>query len=74
MKRDVVHAVVHPDEDGCYVECLEVPVVTQGDTLDDLVRNLDEALSLHLEGEGLAAWGLSSHPKLRLTFEKPLTT
>jgi predicted RNase H-like HicB family nuclease len=68
----VIHAVAHPDEDGYYVECLEVAVVTQGDNLDDLVRNLDEALSLHLEGEDLAALGLSSHPKLQLIIEKPL--
>jgi predicted RNase H-like HicB family nuclease len=72
VTRDVIHAVVHPDEDGYYVECLEVAVVTQGDNLDDLVRNLDEALSLHLEGEDLAALGLSSHPKLQLIIEKPL--
>ena len=72
MFSDVIHAVVRPDEDGYYVECLEVAVVTQGDTLDDLVRNLDEALSLHLEGEDLAALGLSSHPKLQLIIEKPL--
>lgn len=72
FKRDVIHAVVHPDEDGYYVECLEVAVVTQGDSLDDLVRNLDEALGLHLEGEDLAALGLSSHPKLQLIIEKPL--
>jgi predicted RNase H-like HicB family nuclease len=72
VQRDVIHAVVHPDEDGYYVECLEVAVVTQGDTLDDLVRNLDEALSLHLEGEDLAALGLSSHPKLQLIIERPL--
>lgn len=73
LLRDVIHAVVHPDEDGYYVECLEVAVVTQGDTLDDLVRNLDEALSLHLEGEDLAAMGLSTHPKLQLMIEKPVT-
>ena len=70
--RDVIHAVVHPDEDGYYVECLEVAVITQGDTLDDLIRNLDEALSLHLEGEDLAALGLSSHPRLQLIIEKPI--
>src|SRR5262249_42873110 len=62
--RDVIHAVAHPDEDGYYVECLEVSVVTQGDTLDELVRNLDEALGLFIEGEDLAALGLSSHPKV----------
>ncbi len=71
--RDVIHAVVQPDEDGYFVECLEVAVVTQGDTLDELMQNLDEALSLHLEGEDLAALGLSSHPKLQLIIEKPLT-
>lgn len=70
--RDIIHAVVHPDEDGYYVECLEVAVITQGDTLDDLLKNLDEALALHLEGEDLAALGLSSHPKLQLIIEKPI--
>lgn len=73
VQRDVIHAIVHPDEDGYYAECLELAVVTQGDTLDDLVRNLDEALSLHLEGEDLASLGLSSQPKLQLIIEKPLT-
>lgn len=71
--RDVIHAVVQPDEDGYFVECLEVAVVTQGDTLDELMQNLNEALSLHLEGEDLTALGLSTHPKLQLIIEKPLT-
>ena len=73
VQRDVIHAVAHPDEDGYYVECLEVSVVTQGDTLDELVRNLDEALGLYLEGEDLAGLGLSSHPKMQLILERPLT-
>jgi len=73
VRREVIHAVAHPDEDGYYVECLEVSVVTQGDTLDELVRNLDEALGLYLEGEDLAALGLSSHPKVQLILERPLT-
>ena len=73
VRRDVIHAVAHPDEDGYYVECLEVSVVTQGDTLDELIRNLDEALGLYLEGEDLATLGLSSHPKVQLILERPLT-
>jgi len=36
------------------------------------MQNLDEALSLHLEGEDLAAMGLSPNPKLQLLIEKPL--
>ena len=63
----------YSDQDGYFVECLEVAVVTQGDTFDEVVQNLNEALSLHLEGEDLAALGLSSHPQLQLIFETPLS-
>lgn len=39
------------EESGFVAECVELPVVTQGGTLDEVVRNLREALALHLEGE-----------------------
>jgi len=73
VRRDVIHAVVHTGESAFVAECLEVAVVTQGDTLDELLRNLNEALSLHLEGEDLAALGLSSHPRLQLIIETSFT-
>jgi predicted RNase H-like HicB family nuclease len=65
----VIHAVIHADQDFCTAECLEVAVVTQGSSLDDVVRNLRDALALHLEGEDLTALGLSERPKLQLMFE-----
>jgi hypothetical protein len=71
-RRDVIHAVVHVDQDVCIAECLEVAVVTQGSTLDEVVRNLNDALALHLEGEDLAEFGLSDHPRLQLILETPL--
>lgn len=46
--------------DGYYVaECLDLPVVTQAKTLDELVANLREAIALQLEGEDLSELGLS---------------
>ncbi len=72
-RRDVIHAVLHADQDAWTAECLEVAVVTQGNTLDEVVRNLNDALALHLEGEDLAALGLSDHPRLQLIFEAPLS-
>ncbi len=38
----------------------DLPVVTQGKTLDELAENIEEAVSLHLEGEDLAS---SYYPK-----------
>jgi predicted RNase H-like HicB family nuclease len=44
-------------------------VITQGRTLDDVTRNLQEAVALHLEGEDLAAMGLESNPTVIVTME-----
>jgi predicted RNase H-like HicB family nuclease len=41
--------------------------------LDEVVRNLNEALSLHLEGEDLHALGLAEPLHVMVAFEAPLT-
>ncbi len=44
-------AVTH--EGPWYVaRCLDVDVVSQGETVDEAVANLEEALGLYFEGEG----------------------
>lgn len=58
MKRYTIQAVIYPGEQRGYVaECLNLAVVTQGQTLDETVRNLREAILLHLEGECLGQSG-----------------
>lgn len=71
-RREIIHAVIHPDADGWTGECLEVAVVTQGKTLDEVVNNLKDALALHLEGEDLAAMGFSDHLRLQISIDTPL--
>ena len=69
-KRYTIQAVIHPgDESGYVAECIDLAVVTQGQTLDETVRNLREALKLHLEGEDLAEMGLATDPPLMVTME-----
>jgi predicted RNase H-like HicB family nuclease len=68
--QHTIKAVVRPGEQTGYVaECLEVPVVTQGATLDEVSANLREAVALHLEGEDLTAIGLAACPSIIVTFE-----
>lgn len=65
-----IKAVIRPGEQSGYVaECVEIPVVTQGGTLDEVTRNLREAVDLHLEGEDLAELGLAPSPGILVTFE-----
>ncbi|MFW6163610.1 MAG: type II toxin-antitoxin system HicB family antitoxin [Planctomycetota bacterium] len=68
--QHTIKAVVRPGEQSGYVaECLEVPVVTQGATLDEVVANLREAVELHLDGEDLAELGLAPNPTVIVTME-----
>ena len=65
-----IKAVIRPGEQSGFVaECLEIPVVTQGSTLDEVSANLREAVALHLEGENLADYGLADSPSIIVTFE-----
>ena len=68
-----IKAVIRQGEDSGYVaECLEISVVTQGKTLDEAVRNLREAVALHLQDEDLAEFGLAENPTLVVTMEADL--
>lgn len=68
--QHTIKAVIRPGEESGFVaECLEIPVVTQGDTLDRVTRNLQEAVALHLEGEDLQELGLTANPTILITFE-----
>jgi predicted RNase H-like HicB family nuclease len=68
--QHTIKAVIRPGEQSGYVgECVEIPVVTQGGTLDEVTRNLQEAVSLHLADEDLAALGLSPNPTIIVTME-----
>ena len=63
-QRYSIQAVIHPgDESGYVAECVDLAVVTQGQTLDETVQNLREALQLHLEGEDMAEMGLAAQLK-----------
>ena len=65
-----IHAIIRPgDERGYIAECLEISVITQGRTLDEISQNLLQAVSLHLEGEDPTEFGLVAKPSLVVTFE-----
>jgi len=70
--RRVVHAIVSPDEDGYVAACIEIAAVTQGSTLAETIRNLEEAATLYFEGENLPELGFSRRPRLRIRFDIPL--
>lgn len=64
-----IKSFVRKSEDFYVAECIDIAVVTQGVTLEDVLTNLQEAVSLHLDGEDLAELGLAPNPSILVTLE-----
>ena len=65
--QKTIKAIIKHSENQYVAECVEISVVTQGKTLDEVVSNLKEAVALHLDGENLAEMGLTENPALVVT-------
>jgi predicted RNase H-like HicB family nuclease len=69
MKRRTIQVRIFRGEEKYIAKCMDLPVVTQGETLDEVTANIREAISLHLEGEDLAELGLADNPAVVATME-----
>lgn len=67
--RQVIYGRIYKGEHPYVAECLDVPIVTQGETLDETIVNLQEAVALHLADEDLAALNLAPNPTLLVIFD-----
>ena len=70
MKR-IVQVEVYKGEKYYVAECFDLPVVTQGKTLDEVVENIKEAIELHLEGEDLEELEIFPEFSILINFELP---
>lgn len=71
--KDTINVIIYAGENQGYVaECQEIAVVTQGLTLDETIKNIQEAVALHLEDEDLKELGLTEKPALKINFEMPI--
>jgi len=69
--RSIIQFKIFRDEDIYVAEGLDLPIVTQGNDLDSLVKNIEEAVSLHFEGEDLGSLDFTSKPSILVNFELP---
>jgi predicted RNase H-like HicB family nuclease len=70
MKRTIQVRILR-GENQYVAECLDLPVVTQAATLDELASNIREAIGLYLEGEDLTEVGFVADPTILVTLELP---
>jgi predicted RNase H-like HicB family nuclease len=68
MKR-IIQVRISRGERQFVAECLDLPVVTQAPSLDELASNIREAIGLHLDGEDLSSLGIADNPTILATME-----
>ncbi|MEW6097178.1 MAG: type II toxin-antitoxin system HicB family antitoxin [bacterium] len=69
MLHNTIKVYIEKGEKYWVAQCIEIDVVTQGKTVEETIKNLKEAVSLHLEGEDLSEYNLSPNPSLLITME-----
>ena len=67
MKK-IIHFIVSKGDEQYVAECMELPIVTQGYTIDETVGNIKESLALHLEDENLNDLQISDSPAVAVLF------
>ena len=67
--RKTITASMTRGDSHFVAECVEIAVVTQALTIDETLANLEEAVSLYLEGEDLEALGFAPNPTVIVTLE-----
>jgi predicted RNase H-like HicB family nuclease len=68
MKK-IIHFLISKGETKYVADCFELPIVTQGETLDETVSNIKEALYLHLEDEDLESISISPSPAISINID-----
>jgi predicted RNase H-like HicB family nuclease len=71
MRRNIIQFQISESDEGYVAEGMSVPIVTQGDTLDELTANIQEAVGLFVEGEDLTELGFAATPSVLVNFELP---
>ena len=69
--KHIIQFHISRGESTYFAQGVELPIVTQADTLDELAENIKEATALHLEGEDLALLDLAPEPSVLVNFELP---
>ena len=67
--RQAIRASLKKGNRYYVARCLDFAVFTQGETAEEAMASLEEAIAFHLEGEDLEALGLAAEHEIRVDIE-----
>ena len=69
LQRSIKAVISEGEESGYVGSCFNLPIVTQGVTFDEVVRNLKEAIELHFGDEDAEKMGYINNPIVIIMYE-----
>jgi predicted RNase H-like HicB family nuclease len=69
--NQIIQFQITKGDEQYVAQSIGFPIVTQGKTLDCLIKNIREAVGLHFEDESMEEIGLSQHPSVLVNYELP---
>jgi len=67
--KQIIQFHVYKGDTYYIAEGIDVPVVTQAKNLDELAKNIKEAVELQLEDKNLADFSLNPAPSVQINLE-----
>lgn len=64
MTEPTLTVYIHKGEKKYVAECLEIDAVSQGDTVDEAIKNIKEAIELYFQEEKVAEIDLPKEPSI----------
>lgn len=67
--KNIIQIHIYKGDKYYIAEGVNLPIVTQGKTLDELAQNVKEAIGLQLENEDLSVFDLAPNPSVLMNLE-----
>lgn len=67
--KNIIQIHIYKGDEYYIAEGVDLPIITQGKTLDELAANVKEAIELQLSDEDLSVFDLAPNPSVLMNFE-----
>ena len=67
--KSIIQFKISKSENTYIAEGVDLAIVTGADTLDELVKNISEAVELYFKDENIAELEFNAHPSILLNYE-----
>ena len=69
--KSIIQFKISKSDNSYIAEGVDLAIVTGAGTLDELVKNIKEAVELHFEGEDESTFEFTNKPSILLNYEIP---